>query len=492
MNRLVAAILLFVAFTARPAAETPAWKPNVLLLIADDLNRALGCYGDTAARTPNVDRLAAAGARFTRAYGQGAVCTPSRNSLLTGLSTRTVGIHTKFVDYQRRDPQATSLGRHFRRNGYQTAGFGKIAHTLEHEDPAAWDIRDEGVAKSPVKAREERRDERTGARTYVNVTQIYADEVKTSDAVRTDRFAQFLAKDRAPGKPFLAAIGFHSPHEPHMVYQRNLDAVALADMALQRQPEGASPYNPLGFNFLPWFPDDTTQRAVIHSYYAAVNQVDEQVGRVFRLLEEQGLADNTIVVFIGDNGYNHGFRGQWAKHDVYPDVIHLPLIVRAPGVTKAGSVIQGLVEYLDIFPTLVDLCGLPAVPGRDGTSFIAQLRAPGAPGKAAAYVEWEVPGENIRGIVANLPSDPARPVLPVPAKFTGGHARAVYTRDWCYVEYYGTEIRELYRLETDQHGYFNLADRHPEIVAAHARLLHDYFPLDRRMPKSTPVQKGKP
>jgi hypothetical protein len=80
----------------------------------------------------------------------------------------------------------------------------------------------------------------------------------------------------------------------------------------------------------------------------------------------------------------------------------------------------------------------------------------------------------------------------VPAKFTGGHARAVYTRDWCYVEYYGTEIRELYRLETDQHGYFNLADRHPEIVAAHARLLHDYFPLDRRMPKSTPVQKGKP
>lgn len=246
--------LIFTLLAVLHAAETPAQRPNVLLLIADDLNLALGCYGDIAARTPNVDRLAAEGARFTRAYGQGAVCTPSRNSFLTGLSTRTVGIHTKFVEYQRRDPQATSLGRHFRRNGYQTAGFGKIAHTLEHEDPEAWDIRDEGVAKSPVKAREERRDDRTGAQTYRNITEIYADDVKTTDAFRADRFAQFLAKERAPGKPFLAAVGFHSPHEPHMVYQRNLDAVALTDMALLRQPDGASPSIHWSLIFYPGIP----------------------------------------------------------------------------------------------------------------------------------------------------------------------------------------------------------------------------------------------
>ena len=472
---------------AAPDAATR--KPNVLFLIADDLGRNLGCYGDKAARTPNIDRLAASGVVFARAYGQGAVCTPSRNSFLTGLSTRTVGIHTKFTEYQRKDPKATSLGRYFRQNGYQTAGFGKIAHTLEHEDPKAWDIREQPKEKNPVKAREERKDDRTGAQTYRNITQIYADGAKTLDVIQADCFEDFLTRKRSPDKPFMAAIGFHSPHEPHMVYQRNLDAFSPADMPLLRQPDGASPYNPLGFNFLPWYPDEDTQRAVIRSYYAAVNQMDEQVGRVLKLLEQQGDADNTIVVFIGDNGYNHGFRGQWAKHDVYPDVIHLPLLVRVPGVTKAGGVTRGLVEYLDIFPTLVDLCGLPAVPDRDGKSFAAQLRDTEALGKTAAYVEWEIPAENIKGIVETLPSDPGRPVLPLPDGVSGGRARAVYTKDWCYVEYYGTEIRELYRLDQDAHGYFNVAERHPEVVASHAGLLHKYFP---RTPGRKMPGRGKP
>jgi iduronate 2-sulfatase len=474
-NRSLLALSAFSMALTCWSTAAPQHKPNVLFIIADDLGRNLGCYGDKLARTPNIDRLAAEGVRFARAYGQGAVCTPSRNSFLTGLSTRTVGIHTKFTEYQKKDPNATSLGRYFRQHGYQTAGFGKIAHTLDHEDPEAWDIREQPKEKALLKSREERKDERTGAQTYRNITQIYADATKTLDVIQADCFEEFLTVKRSLDKPFMAALGFHSPHEPHMVYQRNLDAIPFADIPLLRQPDGASPYNPLGFNFLPWYPDDNTQREVIRSYYAAVNQLDEQVGRVLRLLEQQGIADHTIVVFIGDNGYNHGFRGQWAKHDVYPDVIHLPLLVSAPGGTKAG-VTQGLVEYLDIFPTLVDLCGLPAVPGRDGMSFAAQLRNTAASGKEAAYVEWEVPAENVKGIVETLPPDPARPVLPLPEGVSDGHARAVYTKDWCYVEYYGTEIRELYRLDNDPHGYFNIADKHPEVEAKHAELLHKYFP----------------
>lgn len=471
---------------AAPDAATR--KPNVLLIIADDLGRQLGCYGDKAARTPNIDQLAASGVVFARAYGQGAVCTPSRNSFLTGLSTRTVGLHTRFTEYARKDPNATSLGRHFRQNGYQTAGFGKIAHTLKHEDPEAWDIREQPNADGRLKAREERKDERTGG-TYRNITQIYPDDAKTLDAIQADHFEEFLTKKRSPEKPFMAAIGFHSPHEPHMVYPRNLNAFPPADLPLLRQPEGASPYNPMGFCFLPWYPEDDVQRAIIRSYYAAVNQMDEQVGRVLKLLEQQGVADNTIIVFIGDNGYNHGFCGQWAKHDVYPDVIHLPLLVRAPGVTKAGGVTQGLVEYLDIFPTLVDLCALPAVPGRDGESFAAQLRDTESPGKAAAYVEWGIPAHAIQRTVENLPPDPARPVLALPDGVSGGRACAVYTKDWCYVEYYGTEIHELYRLDRDAHGYFNVAEQHPEVVASHARRLHEYFP---RTPAKTGPVRGKP
>lgn len=474
---LTAASMILAPELLAAAPDAGASKPNVVFIIADDLGRELGCYGDRTARTPNIDRLAASGVLFARAYGQGAVCTPSRNSFLTGLSTRTVGIHTKFSEYAKRDPEATSLGRHFRRNGYQTAGFGKIAHTLEHEDPEAWDVREQPKEKGLLKAREERKDQRPGG-AYRNITQIYGDDSKTLDAIQADCFEDFLINKRVPGKPFLAAVGFHSPHEPHMVYQRNLNAFALADMPLLRQPEGASPYNPLAFNFLPWYPDDNTQRALIRSYYAAVNQLDEQVGRILQMLDKQGLAENTIVLFIGDNGYNHGFRGQWAKHHVYPDVIHQPLLVRAPGITKGGGVTQGLVEYLDIFPTLVDLCGLPPVAGRDGKSFAAQLRNTDAPGKTAAYVEWAVPAENVKNIIENLPADPAHPVLPLPNGVSTGYARAVYTKDWCYVEYYGTAIRELYRLNDDAHGYFNLAERHPEVVASHAELLHNYFPLN--------------
>ena len=479
MNHTLLAILWLVPLAALHAAETPAKKPNVLLIIADDLNLALGCYGDAEARTPNLDRLAAEGVRFTRAYGQGAVCTPSRNSLITGLSTRTVGIHDKFVEYQKRDPQATSLGRHFRRNGYQTIAIGKVGHTIAHEDPEAWDLRPAmPISKAKLADREEMTDPRPISRKVRVLTHIHGNQDKTSDALRVDQFAEFLDKERNSAKPFFAALGFQSPHEPHEVYRRNLDAHPLERMPLVKDPTNASPFNPLAFSFAPWFPDEATARKNVRSYYGAVSQMDEQLGRVMALLEQHKIKDDTIVMFISDNGYHLGYRGQWAKHDVYPQVAHLPLIVRHPKVAKGGATASGLVEFLDIFPTLSELCGLPAVPKRDGKSFALQLRNPAAPGKAAAFIEWNIEKSIVEENCKYLPPGQSPPVLP--EGFDAARCKTVYTDHWCYVEVYGTPVRELYQLDADSQAYFNVAEWHPAVVAEHAGLLHEYFPSDNQ------------
>ncbi len=483
VNQLLLAAVLLSPLAALHAAETPVKKPNVLLLIADDLNLALGCYGDAEAHTPNLDRLAAEGVRFTRAYGQGAVCTPSRNSLFTGLSTRTVGIHDKFVQYQKRDPQATSLGRHFRRNGYQTIAIGKVGHTIEHEDPEAWDLRPAMPnSKAKLVGREEMTDPRPLSRKFRVLTHLHRDQDKTTDALRVDQFAEFLDKERDTGMPFFAALGLHSPHEPHEVYQRNLDAHPLERMPLVKDPTNASPFNPLMFSFAPWFPDEATARKNVRSYYGAVSQMDEQMGRVMALLQQHKIEDDTIVAFLSDNGYHLGYRGQWHKHDVYPQVAHLPLIVRYPKVVKAGATASGLVEFLDVFPTLADLCGLPAVPKRDGRSFAQQLRNPSAAGKTAAFIEWNVERSIVEENCRHLP--PGQSTLVLPEGFDAARCKAVYTDHWCYVEVYGTPIRELYQVDADSQAYFNVAERHPEVVAEHSRLLHDYFPPDNQKPKA--------
>lgn len=473
--------LVLTHVTSLVHAENMPTKPNVLLIIADDLAKELGCYGEPAVITPHIDQLAKDGVKFSRAYSQGAVCTPSRNSLLTGLSTRSTTIHGKYnVIY----PKATSLGRHFRQNGYQTAGFGKIEHTIEYQDVQGWDYREEPRCKAKANKREFYQQDGEGElkqNRHRNITQIYNDKDKTSDALRADRFEKFLKEEWDRTKPFMAAVGFHNPHEPHEVYQRNLDSVDLTKIQLQKDPESASPFNPLAFNFVPWFPEEETQRKMIRSYFAAVNQMDEQVGRLLGFLRDQGIDNHTIVVFISDNGYQHGYRGQWAKHNVYPKVLNLPLIAKVPSLTKAGGEAQGIVEYLDLFPTLVDICALPAVPHRDGKSFKAQLANPQALGKEAAYAEWEIPAKNIKEIQANLPA--SLKVLAVPEIKGGSHARTVTTEEWCYVEYYGTEVRELFRLKDDPYAYRNVVDQHPEVATQHAALLHKYFPQDlKRIP----------
>ncbi len=430
-----------------PAGKVNPQQPNVLFIIADDLATRLGCYGDSAAVTPNLDKLASEGVLFERAYAAGTVCTPSRKSFLTGLSVATVGHGNN--NYLKDHPEAMTLPRWFRENGYQTAKVGKVQHTDEYEGPLDWDLNlnltekfpggNVGKVRTPILGND---GQPLG---HVDVRQ---DDQETIDEGRTDVFKKFIGSMREPSKPFFFVLGCHAPHGPNEANLRHYQMHPLAKVPLVIQPAGATPMvKSVNFRFFQELPEDT-QRLAIQGYYAAVSGLDEQIGRALKFLEEQGLSENTIVVFASDQGYCLGYRNCWAKHIVYPAVLQVPLIVRYPGMPNAGGRTAGLVELLDIFPSLCELAGLPIPDGLDGTSFVPLVKNPAGEGKPAAYAKGIMSGEPV-----------------------------VTTRDWSYIEWDGGALKEFYHIRKDPNAWFNLS-ANPEVqpeMKRHKELLRMEF-----------------
>lgn len=450
--KLIVSILLAIVSLGLATIMAAREKPNVLFLIADDLSNSLGCYGDEAAVTPSLDRLAAEGVRFTRAYAGGTVCTPSRKSFLTGLHVKTVGWGNN--NYLRDNPEAMTLPRWFREHGYQTVKVGKVQHRDEFEGPLCWNLNLNETERFPAgnagKVRSELVSDDGKPVATVDVRQ---DDQHSIDEGRTDAFVRFIKKDRDRAKPFFFAMGYHAPHEPHEANQRHYDMHPLEGMPLVEPPENATPMSkPYPSNFRHWSDQvpEAVQREALQGYYAAVSGMDEQIGRALDLLESEGLADNTIVVFTSDHGYCLGYRNSWAKHIQYPVVLNVPLIVRYPGMPNRDAQAQGLVELLDIFPTLAELAGLPAPRGIDGESFVPQLKDPSLPAKEAVY---------------------AQEIL------HRGSGTAVTTRDGTYLEWDDGAFQEFYDLSRDPDAWVNQA-RNPEYrreLEKHQNLLHEHF-----------------
>ena len=396
---------------AQPAAA-PA-RPNVLFIVADDLTTRLGCYGDVHAQTPALDRLASGSVVFDHAFVQASVCTPSRKSFLTGLGIDKVGVANN--NYLAEQPDTMTLPRWFREHGYQTARVGKIEHTENYAGPKDWELSLQGnpPAGAPPRITEYRN--RDGA--VLGRRQVYPDGVLTKDQVRAQAFHTFLASQWDCQRPFFFALGFHSPHDPWEMHASHLERHALASMPLTQAPADATPmtkgpayqkkmiaalYETTGEADKGGWDDDParynaavdpdTQRAMIQSYYAAVTLMDEALAAVMASLEAQGLAETTIVVFTSDHGYFLGYRGMWSKHYLYPEVLRVPLLVRSPGQSPAGRRAEGIVELLDLFPTLAELAGLPAPKAVDGRSFAALVQDPARPGKEAAFTHGLMDG----------------------------------------------------------------------------------------------------
>jgi iduronate 2-sulfatase len=373
-------------------------RSNVLLVCVDDLKPLLGCYGDKFAKTPNIDRLAARGMLFESAYCNQAVCSPSRNALMTGMRPTSLGIYDLPTNFRVAAPNAVTVAQYFKYNGYRTEAIGKIFHPGHgnHEDAASWSVphwRSGGnyaSGRNPTAA-----DGRAPAVESADVPDnAYADGKFADEALLRLRAAK--AK---PAEPFFLAVGFLKPHLPFCAPKKYWDLYDRAKIELAQftePPAGAPAYAPTSFNELrnygdmpptgPVSPDK--QRELIHGYYAAVSYMDAQLGRVLDELDTLQLTDKTIIVLWGDHGWHLGDHGQWCKHTNYEQAARIPLIVSAPGVSRPGSRTRALVESVDLYPTLAELAKLPApvVPQKlDGRSFVSVVRNPSATTKEAVF-----------------------------------------------------------------------------------------------------------
>ncbi len=391
---------LFVAPAALLAAATaPAPKPNVLLICVDDLKPALGAYGDTAAKTPNIDRLAARALRLDRAYCNQAVCSPSRNALLASLRPQTLGIYDLPTNFRASRPDAITLPQHFRAHGYKTEAMGKLFHVGHgnFEDTASWtvphfrpkapqyalassDAPAEATPKKKIAAKAAKKPNGAAVESADVPDDFYADGQIAAEAVNR------LKAAAASREPFFIGVGFLKPHLPFVApkkYWDLHDPAKLPQPARLTAPDGAPDYAPQFGGELRSYAgipagndplDEKLTRRLIHGYYAATSYMDAQLGRVLAALEETGLAKNTIVVLWGDHGWHLGDHGMWCKHTNYEEAARVPLLVAVPGHSAAAT--SALVETVDIYPTLAALAGLPAPTSVDGRSFVALLTTP--------------------------------------------------------------------------------------------------------------------
>ena len=440
-----------------PFAAAEARPPNVLLLVSDDLATTLGCYGHPVAKTPHLDALAAGGVLFERAYCQFPHCNPSRSSFLTGRRPDSTRVTNNEDNLYENLPGVMTLPHLFREHGYATARCGKIFHLgvpsgLESmDDPQAWDFGEPFKSELPYPPKRESAVQVTAGKKQGLPWQ----EIPCADDDLIDgghaRLAIEWLERRDAAKPFFLAVGFHRPHLPLVAPAKYFDLYPLESIALPEAPadDEADIPAPARNGAVPGYALSTTpeqRRAAIRGYLAAVSFMDAQAGRVLDALPRLGLAENTIVVFLSDHGWHLGEHGLWHKRSLFEECARVPCIVRTPAMPAAGRRCAGLVELLDLFPTLCDLTGVPAPAGLEGRSLRPLLDDPAARLHQAAFTQ------------ARRGKD---------AEFWG---RSVRTERWRYTEWNGgKDGAELYDHDADPHEYRNLAGQ-PEHSAARAQL----------------------
>ena len=378
--------ILLAAPDGLTAAETA--RPNVLFIIADDLRAELGCYGKPV-KTPNIDALAARGVRFDRAYCQAPLCNPSRTSMLTGRYPHTTGVYANQGNFRQNDPSIVPLPQYFKEHGYRTVSVGKIYHG-GNEDPDSWH---ESAVPPPVKVPPGY----NGPRVYSKETSDVLGVITNQNGWHTDvhsveRAINYLQQFNVkPGneKPFFLAVGFIEPHSPITAPKEFYDLYKAEDLKLPPDfaakptvppgfpPQCIQPNNDLFMGGRVATPEEA--REVIRAYYASISWIDRSVGRILAELDRLKMRDRTIVVFWGDNGYHLGEKGKWSKHgSLLEDGARTPLLICDPNSKGNGKACFRIVELVDLYPTLAEVCGLPAPTGVDGVSLKPLLTQPDA------------------------------------------------------------------------------------------------------------------
>ena len=368
---------------------TVAKSPNVLLICIDDLKPRLGCYGDPMAKTPSIDRLAKRGVRFDQAYCNQAVCSPSRNALLTSLRPQTLGIYDLETNFRKGAPEAISLPQHFKSQGYHTQSFGKIFHVGHgnNDDAKSW-----SVESYKPKGRNYQNPENQNPPSSKDGTKAAAFESADApeelynDSLIADAAIKTIGEKASSDQPWLLAVGFLKPHLPFVAPKKYWDLYDPKEIALasfQQPPAGAPGFALQNSGELRSYSNvpsqgtlpESLQRELIHGYLASVSFTDHQIGRLLESLDQNGLSEQTIVVLWGDHGWHLGDHGMWCKHSNYEQATRIPVVVSAPGKAKNASS-QALIESVDIYPTLCELSGIGSPSGLDGKSFAKVLEDP--------------------------------------------------------------------------------------------------------------------
>lgn len=414
---------------ARAADSSPA-RPNVLFIAVDDLRPEFGAYGASYVKSPNLDRIAKAGITFYRAYCQQAVCSPTRSSLMTGTRPDTTKVWDLETHFRAALPNVVTLGQHFKNHGYFVQGMGKIYHgslddaptwsvpwqssrgqayglpenlALNNRQSAAPAVAGGSGKKSGKKKQEPTpRNSRGPAFEGADVPDdTFTDGQNAKLAVAT---LGLMAKQQ---QPFFLALGFSKPHLPFVAPKKYWDLYDPAKIQLapnKFRPKDAPDYaiQPGGelrnYHGIPEgsIPDDLA-RQLKHGYYAAISYMDAQLGLVLDELDRLDLAKNTIVVLWGDHGWKLGEHDAWCKHSNAENDTNGALLLSVPGMKHAGAKATGLVEFVDIYPTLAELAGLPLPAHLEGLSFKPVLDHPTRPWKPAAFSQYPRPGNSATG-----------------------------------------------------------------------------------------------
>jgi iduronate 2-sulfatase len=482
--------------------HSPAWaaekRPNVLFIVADDLNCFLGCYGDPRAKTPNIDRLAARGVRFERAYCTFPLCGPSRNSFLTGLHPNSTGIHGNRQLFRQSIPAQPSMPQAFRLAGYFAARIGKLYHydvpasvgTNGHDDPGSWELELNPVGVDRME--EQPRIFSLVPGQFGGTLSWYASpkgDREHTDGLLADDAAWVLERcGRDRSRPFFLAVGFFRPHTPYVAPKSPyFDMHPEAGMPLVTgvaEDQQDLPRAALGSRLAEQDRmTDAQRRQAMQAYYASTSFMDAQVGRVLDALEKHGLADDTIIVFTSDHGYHMGEHGLYQKMSLFEESARVPLVIVAPGRCRAAGVASAPVSQIDIFPTLAALCGVEAPKNLQGQSLAPLLADPSAPGRGWAVTQVARSGA-LRRVPEKSASGPG-------GRFFGYSLR---TPRWRYTEWdEGREGRELYDHDADPRELVNLADvpAHADAVKELSRMLaaavRETLPPSGAIPEVTPT-----
>jgi len=418
-------------------------KYNVLFIISDDLtSTALGCYGNKICRTPNIDRLAAQGTQFARAYCQATICGPSRASLMFGYYPY-VSKATGYTSGRKEvGADKDSWAQHFKKNGYHSARISKIFHmgvppditkgSDGADDPESWNeaYNSKGPeTKVPGLAEQLSHNpgglkKGTGSSQSFNVVEAEGDDLVHSDGKTAQKAVELIGKYKDMEKPFFLAVGFVRPHVPLVAPKKYFAPYPLGKIVLPPKIPGDQ-------NDIPWNPankrttanykmDLTQQKGVLRAYYATVSYMDALVGKIISALESTDQRDNTIVIFTSDHGYHLGEHDLWQKVSIHEESAKVPLIICMPG--KKPAACHSLAELIDLYPTVSNLCGL------------------------------KIPG-NIQGKdISAMLDDPSVKVRD--AALSSGKGRLLRTENWAFLDY--GKSGELYDMRKDPKQYNNL------------------------------------